>query len=103
MAPLFTKQENGGWLSLDTRVWLAVITCTYLFDLTSHSLAQAAITPDNPGGGSVQFTANSTQNVKAISKTRLDRSLALPRRLLFDRLTAGCGFRFFLGRLIRRR
>jgi hypothetical protein len=26
-----------------------------------------AITPDNPGGGSVQFTINSGQNVKAIS------------------------------------
>jgi hypothetical protein len=32
-----------------------------------QAASAAAITPDNPGGGSVQFTANTTQNVKPIS------------------------------------
>lgn len=38
--------------------WLAV---------SAAATADAAITPDNPGGGSVQFTVNSTQGVHAIS------------------------------------
>jgi hypothetical protein len=35
--------------------------------LTIATKSRAAITPDNPGGGSVQFTINSTQNAHAIS------------------------------------
>jgi hypothetical protein len=39
-----------------------------LVALTVAASALAAITPDSPGGGSVQFSVNSTQNVKPISQ-----------------------------------
>jgi hypothetical protein len=38
-----------------------------LVALVAATSAHAVITPDNPGGGSVQFTVNSAQNVKPIS------------------------------------
>ena len=50
----------------ETRVygrWL----CSIMLALGAAPPALAVITPDNPGGGSVQLTVNSTQNVKAIS------------------------------------
>jgi hypothetical protein len=50
----------------ESRAWFGWTSVAIVL-LAAADSALAAITPDNPGGGSVQLTVNSTQNVKAIS------------------------------------
>jgi hypothetical protein len=44
-----------------------LVTTLVVWSAAYQVASCAVITPDNPGGGSVQFAVNSTQNVKAIS------------------------------------
>src|SRR6478609_5525622 len=57
---------NGGTEMGSTQRHLRV-AALIAWSTVCHIASAAVITPDNPGGGSVQFTANTTQNVKAIS------------------------------------